>query len=89
MKLYFISMLLCSSFALAAALDVVPQVPKCPQKEGSKDHQLIERYKNTGQCFSYIGIGNLDKSLAPCSGPDGYCRKVKKSSSGVEDVSQY
>ncbi|KAI1843073.1 hypothetical protein JX266_010762 [Neoarthrinium moseri] len=84
MKLVSVLTLLCGSTALASGLDLTPRAPKCPQKDGEKDDQVIAHYKTTGQCFSYIGAGNRDKSLAPCSGPDGYCQKVKKSTTGVE-----
>ncbi|KAF9872776.1 hypothetical protein CkaCkLH20_09639 [Colletotrichum karsti] len=69
--------LLCSSVALASAIHLDSRAPKCPQKNGNKDDEIIAKYKTTGQCFSYIGNGNRDKTLAPCSGPDGYCQKVK------------
>ncbi|KAI0429383.1 hypothetical protein F5Y09DRAFT_342700 [Xylaria sp. FL1042] len=85
MKFLFLLTLFCTSAALAATdLALVPRDPKCPKSDGNKDDQIIAHYKTTGQCFSYIGAGNRDKSLAPCSGPDGYCQKVKKSTSGVE-----
>lgn len=88
MKLFSFLTLLCSSTALASGLDLAPREPKCPKQDGQTDDQIIAKYKTTGQCFSYTGAGNRDKSLAPCSGPDGYCQKVKKSTSGVEGVSQ-
>ncbi|KAF2644055.1 hypothetical protein P280DRAFT_515029 [Massarina eburnea CBS 473.64] len=83
MKFISLFMLLCSSTVLASGLDLVPREPKCPKKDGGKDDQTIAHYKKTGQCFSYDGFVNNEKSLAPCSGPDGYCEKVKKSTSGV------
>ncbi|KAI0815442.1 hypothetical protein GGR55DRAFT_346746 [Xylaria sp. FL0064] len=85
MKFLSLLTLFYSSSALAATdLALVPRDPKCPKTDGNRDDQIIAHYKTTGQCFSYIGAVNRDKSLAPCSGPDGYCQKVKKSTSGVE-----
>lgn len=88
MRLLTYLLLLCGSSALASELSLTPREPKCPQREGEKDAQVIAHYKTVGQCFSYIGAGNREKSISPCAGPDGYCQKVKKSKSGVEGVSQ-
>ena len=88
MKVFSIfTALLCSTNVLASGLDLVPREPKCPKTEGNKDDQVIAHFKTTGTCFSYINGGSHEKSVAPCSGPDGYCQKVKKSKTGVEGVS--
>lgn len=88
MRFLSVLTLLCSSTALASELDLVPREPKCPKTDGNKDDQVIASFKTSGMCFSYTGAGNRDKSLAPCSGPDGYCQKVKKSTSGFVGVSR-
>ena len=83
---YLVTLFCGTSTVLGSALGRRGE-PKCPKRDGEKDSQVIAHYKTIGACFSYIGAGNREKALAPCSGPDGYCQKVKKSTSGVEGVS--
>lgn len=88
MKLSSLFAALCAGSAVASELSLTSRGPKCPQTEGNKDDQIIAHFKQTGNCFSYINGGSREKSFAPCSGPDGYCQKVKKSKSGVEGVGE-
>ncbi|KAI1365677.1 hypothetical protein F5Y08DRAFT_327864 [Xylaria arbuscula] len=84
MKFLSLLTLLCSNSVLASSSDLLLRDNKCPpQKDGNTDDQIIAAYKSTGQCFSYINGGNRDKSIAPCAGPDGYCQKVKNSTSDI------
>ncbi|KAI8245040.1 hypothetical protein K4K53_002927 [Colletotrichum sp. SAR 10_77] len=82
MKLLSILGLLCSTASVVSGSQLTPRAPKCPKPEGTTDAQIIAAYKSSGQCFSYTGAGNREKSIAPCAGADGYCQKVK----GVENA---
>ncbi|KAI8159249.1 hypothetical protein K4K49_000750 [Colletotrichum sp. SAR 10_70] len=82
MKLVSILGLLCSTASVVSGSQLTPRAPKCPKPEGTTDAQIIAAYKSSGQCFSYTGAGNREKSIAPCAGADGYCQKVK----GVENA---
>ncbi|KAK1851200.1 hypothetical protein CCHR01_06135 [Colletotrichum chrysophilum] len=83
MKLLSILGLLCSTGSVVSGSQLTHRAPKCPKPEGSTtDAQIIAAFKSSGQCFSYTGAGNREKSIAPCAGADGYCQKVK----GVENA---
>jgi hypothetical protein len=82
--------LLYSSTALASTLRLIPRdEPACPKPDGEKDDQVIAHYRTTGNCFSYEGEGNREKSLAPCSGEDGYCQAEMGTDGSVEGVSHF
>lgn len=89
MKLLSILGLLCSTASVVSGSQLTPRAPKCPKPDGTTDAQIIAAYKSSGQCFSYTGAGNREKSIAPCAGADGYCQKVKGVENAAAGVSQY